>query len=84
MSYASWRYRPCPGHVSEPIRPLDPPGRLDVVAEDDPAELLGRAHLSGWLIDGRRPVPTYRLLIGDEELPGLFTCFNLGFKLVEA
>jgi hypothetical protein len=57
---------------------------LDFVAEDDPAELLGQAHLAGWMLGRLRPVATYRLMIGAAELPGLFTCVGRQFKPVVA
>ena len=67
-----------------PDRHLDPPHQLDVVAEDDPTEFVGRAHLAGWLLHGRRPVPTYRLIIGGRELGGLFVWAGRRFERVPA
>jgi hypothetical protein len=67
-----------------PTRRLDPPKTLDVAAEDEPAESLGHAQLVGRQLNDRRPVANYRLLIGGEELPGLFRCVNRRFELVVA
>jgi hypothetical protein len=57
---------------------------LDVVAESDPAESAGTAHLVGWHLGGPRPLATYRLTIGDDELSGLFTCVGRRFDRVPA
>jgi hypothetical protein len=67
---------------SDPIRHLDHPCPLDVVAGDDPAESLGRAYLTGWLLGGTGPIATYRLVIGGDELPGLFVCVGRQFAPV--
>ena len=58
--------------VLVPIRRLDFPGVLDVADGEDPSGFLGWAHFVGWILDGGRPVATYRVVVGGEERPGLF------------
>ena len=84
MTIASRAYLARPEPDFDRIRHLDPPHQLDVVAEDDPTEFVGRAHLAGWLLHGRRPVPTYRLIIGGRELGGLFGLAGRRFERVPA
>jgi hypothetical protein len=64
--------------ASGPI--LDPSRPLGVVSADDQAEVLGRAYLTGWRIDGKKVIATYRLVIGCIELSGLFTSVERRFE----
>ena len=72
------------GPDSDPTRRFASPGLLNVVAKGDAAEPLGRAQLAGWLLAGRKPMATYRLVIDGDELAGLFTCVEGRFELVVA
>ncbi len=57
---------------------------LDIVAADGLAEPLGRAQLAGWILSGPKPVATYRLIIDQRELSGLFIHIGKQFQHVVA
>ena len=84
MDNATSLYCASIGPDLDPIPCFDPPGVLEVVAKDDPGNSLGQAQLAGWLLGGRRPIATYRLMIGGGELPGLFIRVGRRFELVVA
>jgi hypothetical protein len=84
MDTATRSYHATSGPDLEPIRHFDTPRMLSIVAPEDPVELVGSAQLVGWLFDKNRPIATYRLRIGGNELSGLYTCVGRRFELVVA
>jgi hypothetical protein len=83
MDNATPIYLASSGPGLDPIRHIETPSMLDVIAEEDPAALLGQAQLVGWMFEGLRPIATYRLVVGGLELPGLFNCVGRRFHPVE-
>jgi hypothetical protein len=86
MDDATPVYSDAAGPGPDPIRPPNALIALEDAAGMDPSSTSGRAHLVGWILDGRGPIATYRLVIGSEELAGLFTRVGRGFQsiLIEA
>jgi hypothetical protein len=84
MNDPSRGYRTSSDPDLDPIRQLDPSRKLDVVAEDDLAERVGWALLSGWMLDGPLPIATYSLMIGGDKLDGLFMRVGSRFSLIVA
>jgi hypothetical protein len=81
MEYAPTTYFASGPNV-DPIRHVIIPVRLDDIAEDNPAA-AGWARLVGWLLDGQRPIATYCLVIGGDELCSLFTRVGRRFDPIE-
>jgi hypothetical protein len=84
MGNALQRYYASSDAVLDPSRCLDRSATIVVIDGDRPKGSMGRAYLVGWLLGGGRPVATYRLTIGGDEVPGLFIRAGRRFELVEA
>src|SRR5512144_977985 len=70
------------GPTDGPIRYRDNPPALGVVVDPaEPAMPSGIAYPTGWIQDprGRPPVATFRLVVGEVELPGLYVCVGRRF-----
>jgi hypothetical protein len=84
MEYALRSYHASSDTVLDPFRRLDQSASLVVVDGDRPGKSLGRAFLAGWLLDGGSAVATYRLMIGGEELSGVFIRLGRRFEHIVA
>jgi hypothetical protein len=70
------------GPTDGPIRHRDDPPALGVVADPaEPAMPVGIAYPVGWIEDPRErpPVATFRLVVGEVELPRLYVCVGRRF-----
>jgi hypothetical protein len=70
------------GPTDGPIRHRDDPPALGIVADPTvPPMPVGIAYPAGWIPDpkGRPPATTFRLAIGQVELPGLYVCIGRRF-----
>ncbi len=68
------------GPASGPIQHRGAPVVLGVLEAADASVPVGRARLVGWVFDACGPVATFRLSVGAQELPDLFTCVDRQFR----